>query len=53
MEAWFNSLSDKELSSWIRMMASPFGMFIATDQEIENIKLAKQILNNRRSNKKC
>jgi len=42
MEKWLKSLSKKELRTWIKNMSS-FGFFV-TDEEKENLKLARQVL---------
>ena len=47
MEEWLESLSNKELRLWIRHMSSLPILFFATDEEKENLKLAKNILNNK------
>ena len=44
MEKWLKSLSKKELRIWIKNMSSFPILFFATDEEKENLKLAKQIL---------
>ena len=44
MEKWLKSLSKKELKIWIKNMSSFPILFFATDEEKENLKLAKQIL---------
>jgi len=47
MEKWLRSLSKKELRTWIKNMGSLPILFFATDEEKENLKLAKNILNNK------
>tara|TARA_R110000824_G_scaffold345236_1_gene531900 strand:+ start:342 stop:485 length:144 start_codon:yes stop_codon:yes gene_type:complete len=47
MEKWLKSLSKKELKTWIKHMSSLPILFFATDEEKENLKLAKNILNNK------
>ena len=47
MEKWLKSLSKKELRTWIKHMSSLPILFFATDEEKENLKLAKNILNNK------
>ena len=42
MEKWFNSLSIKELRTWIKNNDAL--IFFASDLQIENIELAKEIL---------
>ena len=42
MEKWFNSLSVKELRTWIKNNDAL--RFFASDLQIENIELAKDIL---------
>jgi hypothetical protein len=44
MEKWLKSLSKKELRTWIKTMSSFPILFFATDEEKENLKLAKQVL---------
>jgi|TARA_R100001530_G_scaffold31868_3_gene25041 hypothetical protein len=46
MEKWLKSLSSKELKNWIEMMSSPINLFFATDEDKENLKLARQIQKN-------
>ena len=48
MKNWFNSLSIKELRTWIKNNDAL--RFFATDLQIENIELAKEILNEKRNN---
>ena len=50
MENWFNSLSIKELRTWIKHMTSLPILFFATDEEKQNIELAKDILNSKLKN---
>ncbi len=47
MEKWLKSLSKKELRTWIKHLSSLPILFFATDEEKENLKLAKNILNNK------
>ena len=47
MKEWFNTLSNKELRLWIRHMSSFPILFFATDEEKQNINIAKQILKER------
>ena len=47
MEKWLKSLSKKELKTWIKHMSSLPILFFATDEEKKNLKLAKNILNNK------
>mgnify|MGYP003149565459 CR=1 FL=1 len=44
MEAWFKSLSKKELRTWIKMMTSPVNMFLNSDEDNKNIEMARNIL---------
>ena len=44
MEKWLKSLSKKELRTWIKNMSSFPILFFATDEEKENLKLARQVL---------
>ena len=44
MENWFKSLSKKELKTWIKNMGSGVNLFFSTDEDKNNLKLAKQIL---------
>ena len=50
MEKWFNSLSVKELRTWIKHMTSLPILFFATDEEKQNIELAKDILKSKLKN---
>ena len=47
MEKWLKSLSKKELRTWIKNMSSSTILFFATDEDKQNIQLAKNILNNK------
>tara|TARA_R100001126_G_C4728873_1_gene102850 strand:+ start:164 stop:313 length:150 start_codon:yes stop_codon:yes gene_type:complete len=47
MKEWLNTLSNKEIRVWIKNMSSPFSLFLATDQDLNNLKIAKQILKER------
>ena len=47
MEKWLKSLSKKELKTWIKNMSSHTILFFATDEDKQNIQLAKNILNNK------
>ncbi len=47
MEKWLRSLSKKELRTWIKHMSSFPILFFATDEEKENLKIAKNILINK------
>jgi hypothetical protein len=47
MEKWLKSLSKKELRTWIKNMSSFTILFFATDEDKQNIQLAKNILNNK------
>jgi hypothetical protein len=44
MEKWLNSLSKKELRTWIKNMSSFTILFFATDEDKQNIQLAQKIL---------
>ena len=44
MEKWLRSLSKKELRTWIKHMSSLPILFFATDEDKQNIQLAKNIL---------
>jgi len=44
MREWFETLSTKELTVWIRRMDSPFSSFFNTDEDKANVELAKQVL---------
>ena len=44
MEDWFKSLSKKELRTWIKNMSNPLNMFLNSEKDNKNIKLAKKIL---------
>ena len=44
MKAWFKSLSKKELRTWVKNMSDPLNMFLNSDQDNKNIKIAKRIL---------
>ena len=44
MEKWLNSLSKKELRTWIKNMSSSTILFFATDEDKQNIQLAQKIL---------
>jgi len=44
MEAWFKSLSKKELRTWIKNMNDPLNMFLNSEQDNKNIEIAKRIL---------
>jgi len=47
MDKWLNSLSNKELKTWIKNIDTPFGQLLASDEDIKNIKTAKNIYNKR------
>lgn len=47
MDKWLNSLSNKELKTWIKNIDSPIGQFLASDEDRNNLKLAKDIYNKR------
>ena len=47
MEKWLKSLSKTELRTWIKNMRSFTILFFATDEDKQNIQLAKNILNNK------
>jgi|TARA_R110002050_G_C8578846_1_gene483455 hypothetical protein len=47
MEKWLRSLSKKELRTWIKHMSSLPILFFATNEEKENLKIAKNILINK------
>jgi hypothetical protein len=44
MEAWFKSLSKKELRTWIKNMSNPLNMFLNSEKDNKNIAIAKTIL---------
>jgi len=44
MENWFQTLSRKELTTWLKNMSNPFNMFLNTDEDLKNLQLAKSIL---------
>ena len=44
MEAWFKSLSKKELRTLIKNISNPLNMFLNSEEDNKNIKLAKKIL---------
>ena len=44
MKAWFKSLSKKELRTWIKNMSDPLNMFLNSEKDNKNIKIAKRIL---------
>ena len=44
MKKWLMSLSKNELKVWIKNMSSPLILFLATDEDKENLKLARQVL---------
>tara|TARA_A100000171_G_C2035130_1_gene97727 strand:- start:249 stop:401 length:153 start_codon:yes stop_codon:yes gene_type:complete len=50
MDNWLNSLSVKELRTWIKHMTSLPILFFATDEEKQNIELAKEILKSKLKN---
>ena len=50
MEKWLKSLSKKELKTWVKHMSSFTILFFATDEEKENLKLAKEMLKERKGN---
>lgn len=47
MDKWLNSLSNKELKTWIKNMGSPINQFLASDEDIKNLETAKSIYNKR------
>ena len=47
MDKWINSLSNKELKTWIKNMDNPLGQFLASNEDIKNLELAKNIYNKR------
>jgi|TARA_A100000172_G_scaffold70277_1_gene50588 hypothetical protein len=44
MEAWFKSLSKKQLRTWVKNMSDPLNMFLNSKQDNKNIEIAKKIL---------
>tara|TARA_Y100000401_G_C8221783_1_gene173681 strand:- start:24 stop:173 length:150 start_codon:yes stop_codon:yes gene_type:complete len=48
MKEWFNTLSTKELKTWIKMMDSPVNKFLNSDNQNKNILIAKEILKERK-----
>ena len=50
MDNWLTSLSVKELRIWIKHMTSLPILFFATDEEKQNIELAKEILKSKLKN---
>jgi len=44
MKKWLESLSKKELRTWIKHMSSLPILFFATDEDKRNLQIAKQIL---------
>ena len=48
MQDWFKTLSNKELKTWVKMMDSPVNKFLYSDNENNNILIAKQILKERK-----
>ena len=51
MENWFNSLSIKELRTWIKNFEnSNLGMFLDNQPTEKDILKAKEILNEKRNN---
>ena len=45
MKDWFNTLSNKEIKTWIKSMSNLY--LLLTDEEKQNINIAKQILKER------
>ena len=48
MQDCFNTLSNKELKTWVKMMDSPVNKFLNSDNQNKNILIAKQILKERK-----
>ena len=45
MKDWFNTLSNKEIKTWVKSMSNLY--LLLTDEEKQNINIAKQILKER------
>jgi len=45
MEKWLNTLSNKEIKTWVKSMSNLY--LLLTDEEKQNINIAKQVLNKR------
>ena len=45
MKDWLNTLSNKEIKTWIKSMSNLY--LLLTDEEKQNINIAKQILKER------
>tara|TARA_B100001939_G_scaffold270316_1_gene237976 strand:+ start:1060 stop:1206 length:147 start_codon:yes stop_codon:yes gene_type:complete len=45
MKEWFNTLSNKEIKTWVKSMSNIY--LLLTDEEKQNINIAKQVLKKR------
>jgi len=45
MEKWLNTLSNKEIKTWVKSMSNLY--LLLTEEEKQNINIAKQVLNKR------
>ena len=45
MEKWLNTLSNKEIKTWVKSMSNLY--LLLTEREKQNINIAKQVLKER------
>ena len=47
MEKWLNTLTNKQLKTWLKNMEYTTFMHLYTEEEKQNINIAKQVLKER------